>query len=178
MQLNAVRPIETCHDCRQVMGLGEDEEEEDVGMRVPVKMKDPIMPSEDEIEEHNLTHLPYRSWCVHCVRGRGEATPHRMMERDEDAVPELHLDYCFLGKKHEEAQPVLVARDRDTRMTLSFLVRSKGVSDDLACNRILAFLKEIGRTGKLIIKSDQESSIKVLAEKIAEARGVQSIQEH
>ena len=27
----------------------------------------PELPSESEVAEHNATHLPYRSWCVHCV---------------------------------------------------------------------------------------------------------------
>ena len=36
-----------------------------------------VLPSEAEVEQHELTHLPFRSWCRHCVRcqGQGESTP-------------------------------------------------------------------------------------------------------
>ena len=36
-------------------------EEEQFGTRNPRKMLDPKLPSQREIEEHNLTHLPYRN---------------------------------------------------------------------------------------------------------------------
>ena len=184
VSLNAVRP-EWQHQDRAVMGADNGEDDEggeggaQAGVRGPRKIADPRMPSQDEVDQHNLTHLPYRSWCVHCVRGRGEATPHRRAERDEGAVPEVHMDYCFLGKADEEAQPILVVRERDTRMMLSFLVREKGAADTYTVNRVLAFLKEIGHVGnKLIVKCDQESSIKALAEKIATERPGLTMQEH
>ena len=37
----------------------------------------PRVPTQMERESHELTHLPYRDWCGHCVRGCGEKTPHR-----------------------------------------------------------------------------------------------------
>ncbi len=37
------------------------------GVRRPVKMTDPAMPPEAERREHELTHVPYCSWCKHCV---------------------------------------------------------------------------------------------------------------
>ena len=30
-----------------------------------------------EWEEHRIDHWPFRSWCPHCVKGRGRATAHR-----------------------------------------------------------------------------------------------------
>jgi hypothetical protein len=91
-----------------------DDEGHDESKRVPKRMADPKMPTEAEMEERNLTHLPYRSWCVHCVRGRGEQAGHRKQApRPESAIPEIHMDYCFVGRKSEDAQPIFVARDRD-----------------------------------------------------------------
>ena len=34
-------------------------------------------PTVEEIQEHLRTHLPNRSWCQHCVSGRGVSTQHR-----------------------------------------------------------------------------------------------------
>ena len=77
-----------------------DEEHQEIGKRAPKRAADPRVPTEAEVREHNLTHVPCRSWCVHCVRGRGESAEHRRQQsRPEGAVPELHLDYCFMGQK-------------------------------------------------------------------------------
>ena len=45
--------------------------------RVARARRAPRGPTQIEKELHELTHLPYRDWCGHCVRGRGEKTPHR-----------------------------------------------------------------------------------------------------
>ena len=89
------------------------------------------------------------------------------------------MDYCFLGKRDEDAQPILVVRERGIRMLLSFLVGEKGAVDAYVVNRVLAFLKELGHLGnKSIVKCDQESSIKALAERIATERTSQTMLEH
>ena len=46
------------------------EEEDERGLRRVVKLQDPRKPSEEEVKEHELTHLPFRSWCKHCVAGK------------------------------------------------------------------------------------------------------------
>ena len=66
----------------------------------------PRAPSQREIDEHNLTHANYRSWCPHCVAGRRNNSPHKAMDKSEArTVPCLHVDYCFLkDDPNEEAQ--------------------------------------------------------------------------
>ena len=145
--------------------------QEEPGSRVPRKVQDPMPPSQEERKLHELTHLPFRSWCRHCVRGCGQAEPHRRTARDSEAVPEIHMDYCFMGTTRDEAQPILVVRERDTRLTLSFLVREKGASDPYVVRRILAFIKEVGlEAHRIIIKSGQESPIRAVVDKLILAR--------
>ena len=50
------------------------------------RMIDPRRPTEQEVEDHNRTHLPYRNWCPHCVQARGKDLDHRksIEERKED----------------------------------------------------------------------------------------------
>ena len=60
-----------------------DQDEEDVDtearkVRVP---KDPRQPSKQEIEEHNITHVPYRDWCPHCIMGSATNRFHKKLER-------------------------------------------------------------------------------------------------
>ena len=43
--------------------------------RAPVLRKGPRTPSRQELEEHMVTHLPFRDWCVHCLNGRGRNDP-------------------------------------------------------------------------------------------------------
>lgn len=38
--------------------------------REVVKMQSPKLPPKDEVDNHMLTHVPFRSWCRHCVRAR------------------------------------------------------------------------------------------------------------
>ena len=54
-------------------------------------------PSQRELEEHVVTHIPYRNWCKHCVSGRGQSDHHRKQLADRDQeVPVVSIDYAFL----------------------------------------------------------------------------------
>eukprot|EP00971_Amphidinium_carterae_P268919 5335247-Amphidinium_carterae.1 len=35
--------------------------------QAPTTYKTPLLPTQRETDEHNITHLPYRDWCKHCV---------------------------------------------------------------------------------------------------------------
>ena len=66
------------------------------------KMKTlPYRPSEEEVMKHNLTHIPFRSWCPFCVKGRGTGLQHRRT-KEEDRIPILGFDY-LLGTHSIEA---------------------------------------------------------------------------
>ena len=83
------------------------------GHRVVRSLLDPKLPREEEVHRHNLTHMPYRSWCPHCVRGRGKEMSHRRRKDLEEAsIPEYHLDYCFPGDEDGNKLTVLVVVER------------------------------------------------------------------
>ena len=71
------------------------EEHEECGKRDTVKVKDPMKPSAEEVAEHGKSHLPFRSWCRHCVRGRAKNRGH-WKDREQPSRNELHFDFCFL----------------------------------------------------------------------------------
>ena len=65
-------------------------------------------PTKKEIEEHCVTHWPFRSWCRHCVCGRAQVSPHfarsdldRQLGRN--GPPTISMDHCFLGSTDEES---------------------------------------------------------------------------
>ena len=74
------------------------EEELEAGVRNAERMMNPQKPSRGEVEDHNKHHLPYRSWCRHCVRGRGVEEAHRR-QAEEPKIPEIHLDFMFIGEE-------------------------------------------------------------------------------
>ena len=45
------------------------EEEEEFGERKTTRKHDPGQPSKQERKKHEMTHLPFRSWCRHRIRG-------------------------------------------------------------------------------------------------------------
>ena len=74
---------------------------EEFGKRGFKKMQDPKLPSHEEIAEHDLSHLPYRSWCRHYVKGRWRESPHEQ-SKEKPLMNKMHFDCAFLGK---EGQP-------------------------------------------------------------------------
>ena len=61
----------------------------------------PYMPTQSERDDHDLTHAVYRSWCKHCVEGRGIEHGHRAGD-DHSArgVAVIGFDYMFLTGKN------------------------------------------------------------------------------
>ena len=53
---------------------GEDE------VQAPRAAKAPRIPSAREVEAHELTHCPPRSWCDHCVKGQSKDLPRTTIE--------------------------------------------------------------------------------------------------
>ena len=86
--------------------LADDSADEEVEeAKPPVPSRGPLDPTHAEWEARQATHLPYRSWCEHCVAGRSDDPPNRRAPaaQDEPAVPEVHLDYAFVRRDEEEA---------------------------------------------------------------------------
>ena len=52
------------------------EEEETTEECKPKIRTSPNQPTSREVEEHMITHVPYRSWCPYCVTGKSKADAH------------------------------------------------------------------------------------------------------
>ena len=141
---DAVRPQEkNCEESKWVAGIGEDGEEilEDVmeepdnagvddanmrGKRRVRKFGNPLLPSEEEVREHETSHLPYRSWCPHCIKGRGKEMGHMKQVKVDSGVPEYHVDYCFPGDEMGHKLTILVGVERYSGMKMCSVVPTKG----------------------------------------------------
>ena len=82
---------------------GSPEEAEEA--RKPQVAKRPVTPSRAEVESHLPLHVEYRSWCPHCVAGRGISMQHRQNTGDDpnELGITVSLDYCFMTAEDRRA---------------------------------------------------------------------------
>ena len=125
------------------------------------------------LPRHLRTHLPYRSWCPHCVSGRGVSSQHRRRDPGEDQVDvaTVALDYCSLRNMPSgECIPVLVMRDRETRMLSANAVPMNGAVVEWTAQQVVRDLERSGHHGRFVVRSDQEAALRSLSE-VARLRG-------
>ena len=67
-----------------------------------LKFKVPAIPSPAEVAEHELTHMPVKPWCEHCIRGRGRDEVHSKTDHVDQVVPVIEMDYYYLTEKPEK----------------------------------------------------------------------------
>ena len=154
--------------------LGEDEEAEMEGAGMEEgdagsAMVFPCGPTAKMVADHNVSHLPFRAWCMACVRGRGRACGHRTVNNEDDALPTVSVDYGFFDPpntgEHAGTMPVLVVRERMTKYIRSHPVPTKGLEHPWGYKQLLNDLNELGFK-RLILKSDQEPAIKALCDRV------------
>ena len=129
------------------------------------------IPSAQEVEDHMIGHLSYRSWCHHCVRGKGINAPHRKGRKEPREFNTVHIDYMFFEKRrnHEElgeyhkraGAQILVMYDERNGLTKAHYVDKKGVSD-WSIKVFKDFLEALGDK-KVAIRSYQEPAILAFA---------------
>ena len=64
--------------------------------------KSPVKPAQSEVNSHMLTHLPYRAWCPHCVRGKSKGKPHARTAKEGKSVPTVAVDYMFMHESQSD----------------------------------------------------------------------------
>ena len=174
---------------RGVHWLEKAKDEEEENERRMKQIKDPGQPTQEEVDEHELTHCPFKSWCSHCVRGKAAEDPHRRKksaEKDqerEEGLPTVSLDYCFMGSKglikadegetgegkerdgvDAKDNPIVVIHDSRSGTAFAHAVKKKGRYEGI----VKAAVRNLDSLGynKVILKRDQESSIEELCSAI------------
>ena len=86
------------------LGVGMPSEDEAAAIHAPEEevktakaVKSPPMPTQQEVDEHRVSHLPYRSWCPECVEAFGRERGHRRQE-EHRTIPLVSCDYLYLTK--------------------------------------------------------------------------------
>ena len=130
----------------------------------------PLSPSLEEQAKHNLTHLPFRSWCRHCVMGKALEDPHkRQPKAPDDATPLLRTGYTYITRAGSKTEATcLTVHDSKTNGIYCTLCLSKG-NDYFVAKWCDFVLDETGHD-KHIIQLDQEPALVELWKEVKKNR--------
>ena len=177
-------------DAKERVAAPNEDESDEVGRKVksaPV----PREPTQAEVDEHELTHVPFRSWCVHCQRGKARRRRHLRRKRTGVRragepgmdIPVISIDYMYMEvdysrRKNEEEyskdiegkSPILVLHDSVSSAIFAHDVGSKGRSgDSIRC--VQQDLESLGYANRdIVVKGDQEASIQAVWEEVSKLR--------
>ena len=166
-------------------GSAHEEQEDEEAGEVKTR-RAPKGPTKKEREEHEATHIPYRDWCKHCVRGRAPNRQHSSKTKEDEEteqrkVPRISMDYFFMAQDGERAAeyPMIVMIDESTDNRYMRAVGKKGLGDNSDMEWLIVDmneeLKSWGYTGgsyeELIFKSDGERSIKAVRDALGKFHG-------
>ena len=170
-----------CQPCGTLSGVEQQEPENYQEEEAQEARLNPhgVRPTCEEVEKHNATHLPFRTWCPFCVAGKAKNEPHYKSEEHKPmGVNVVSIDYTFMGEKGETTgeedeesgdesettsnnMPILVMRCRKTKYIFARVVPRNG-RHPYTVRRVGQDISAILGYKRVIIKSDQEPAIKKL----------------
>ena len=157
--------------CEELENKAEAAEESEEAVEAKPAMT-PYQPSQEEIDRHMLTHVPYRNWCPHCVRGKAKGGAHRKAHSSENEIPTISLDYMFMHEsqmaEEERGMPILVTKDaaskKGTGMVSARVLPAKGVNR-YAVSNLASEIAKLGHN-EMVLKSDGEPAIIALKQAV------------
>ena len=120
----------------------------------------PTQPTRQEMEEHALTHMPYRSWCPICVKAKGKQDAYKQQQTKQ---PVIQIDFAYLKTTtDEQSLAVLTAVDVQSQLCMALAVPDKAIQHDYMIKSLSSFTLECGRTNG-IIQCGNEPTLKTVA---------------
>ena len=113
----------------------------------------PVQPSDEERRQHNVTHLPMKPWCPHCVAGKSKANVKHPTKLEDVALrtfPTVQCD-CFFGMG---SACILLLVDTWTKFVQAVPLKNKNQS--VLGESISGFLALLGYSGEVELAFDQE----------------------
>jgi hypothetical protein len=151
----------------------EEQEEEQQPAAKATGLKTPDQPTPQERAEHELTPLPFRSWCPTCVQSKGRSASH---PKQQSRSPVVQFDFCFFKAPGEKTSTtILTGIDVQTGMRMAVLVTNKHQDFQHNVQSIRAFLLECGRVqavlNSTVLQTDQEDHLIALLHAAANKSG-------
>ena len=124
------------------------------------------VPTKEEVALHELTHLPFRSWCDVCVACKGRMDPQRQLDAGSEgrrSIPGIQVDYAY-GKSDskEPLATILMAIDTETKMVTAFPVASKGSNLRGQAEHLVRFSLMLNYMSQVEFVGDSEPTMKTL----------------
>ena len=170
--------------------LGEDDDDVEIKANEEVEplavSPSPSKPSAAEVEEHRVTHIPFRRWCRECMMGRGLGEQRGRHQGRAHSIPIVGVDYFYITSKGVESREemleaypqdevgrekiekdrtsgdlvkCLVIRCQQSKNVMGYVVPQKGPDEDnFVVNLITQAVTWLGHV-RVIMKSDNEKAI-------------------
>ena len=147
--------------------------------RVMRMTKPTVLPSQEAVRQHNLSHCNYRPWCPICVAGAANDDRHMPRAKDPNDAPEVGSDYAFLRNKRGDKvyRPMLVSKYRGVGCFAAHMVPKKGVGGGWVVQQYLRDLRRWGLRHKVILRSDGEPAIVDLLSRVSDLRQAETLLE-
>ena len=132
-------------------------------------------PSRAEVSQHEVTHLPYRSWCDLCVSGRGLSSPHKTKSpydtAEDTRIAKVAFDWAFFRDKvGDQTLNVLVGVDLHSSARFAITASNRMSNNPKTLNQMILYLKRLGHHGNLEIQTDGEPALIELVQNLAAQR--------
>ena len=59
----------------------------------------PSLPSAAEVEDHRISHLPFRSWCKECILGKALGEQRSSKGHSPSKIAVIGVDYFYMTEK-------------------------------------------------------------------------------
>ena len=142
--------------------------------RIPKTLNSPLMPSAEDVDNHYVTHFPYRNWCPVCVESKGKEDGHITVEdANKGGLPIISLDYQEHESEQEEKKDpgmkAIIGKDESTGNVIAHYIEKKGPGDEWLMKKIAKDIEELGRRD-ITLKTDGEPAMIAVQSKIQELR--------
>ena len=147
----------------------------------PFALSQPVAPSQEERDAHELLHLGLPAWCAHCVANKAKENAHYLQDPTmRKEIPEVQMDYMFFSRdggeaRDEESRLVtcLSAVNLETGWSLFTMLPRKGAIG-YAVRALKAYLDE-QHADSVYLRCDAENPIIALRDKVLETLGPKRI---
>ena len=136
--------------------------------RQPVAQSKPEEPSQAEVENHALTHEPFKPWCSLCTQYRARQDQHSASHHESvgHSVVSFDFGYCSRMDGEVDKQTCLFVHDRATKMMAAIPTPQKGGKHlQYLTTEVTRFIVHTQHR-EIAIRTDREPSILALTDAV------------
>ena len=116
-----------------------------------------------------VSHLPFRPSCPHCVKGLARDCPHRSDYGPPPDTPIVPMDFCCANAESDDDVLTILAMKEKPFQAVGATVLPDKSASEFAVATIIGYL-DFWRCQEVMIKCDQERSMKKIDESLQERR--------